>query len=178
MSRLTDFYRGEATDAEGRTIDEIWAWDDEQLEEVHDYIQWLFPTSTRSAYHPNAPVLTEEEIGVFRASSELRGRLRQSFIRFLSFVGLAILDHSRVVEGANFDERCGEIWTYENHNWLRVSRVLASLCILGLEEEAIGFLTWLNSAYLNGVIGSGDSGARTQAAESLEHWISQVTAPE
>jgi hypothetical protein len=178
MSRLTDFYRGEATDVEGRTIDQIWAWDDEQLEEVHDYIQWLFPTATRSAYHPNAPVLTNGDITVFRASSELCHRLRRSFIRFLHFVGLVTSDDGRVIEGANFDERREDIWIYENHNWLRVSRVLESLQVLGLEDEANAFLGWLNSAFVSGVIGSGDSGARAQATESLTHWNRHAVATE
>src|SRR5262245_17647755 len=36
MSRLVEFYRGEASDTEGRRLEEIWAWDDDSLEAVHD----------------------------------------------------------------------------------------------------------------------------------------------
>ena len=43
MSQLTDFYRGTGTDVEGRTLAEIWAYSDAELEGVHDFIQWLFP---------------------------------------------------------------------------------------------------------------------------------------
>ena len=86
MSSLTDFYLGKATDAGGRAIDAIWGWSDEELEEVHDYIQWLFPTPTRSTFHPSAPVLTEEDIAAFRADKLLQARLHRSFLRFLTSI--------------------------------------------------------------------------------------------
>src|ERR1019366_1048610 len=43
MSRLVDFCRGLKTDTEGRLLEDILAWPDDDLEEVHDFIQWLFP---------------------------------------------------------------------------------------------------------------------------------------
>ena len=43
MSRLLDFYRGLKADTEGRSLKEILAWDEDDLEAVHDFIQWLFP---------------------------------------------------------------------------------------------------------------------------------------
>ena len=57
-SPLVRFYRGDAPDARGRTLDDILAWDDEQLEAVHDYIQWLFPLDEPSRFNPDAPLLT------------------------------------------------------------------------------------------------------------------------
>lgn len=40
---IVDFYSGKATDTSGRTLREIHAWNYHDLENVHDYIQWLFP---------------------------------------------------------------------------------------------------------------------------------------
>ena len=51
-SQLVNFYLGDAPDNQGRMIDEILSWKDEQLEDVHDYIQWLFPLKERSAFTP------------------------------------------------------------------------------------------------------------------------------
>jgi hypothetical protein len=109
-------------------------------------------------------LLTDEDIRLFQANSELRNRLRKSFVRFLRFAGLELNEEDRVVEGVNFDKRCPEVWKYENHNWLRVSRVLASLHLLGLKGESKAFLAWLEGAYRAG------TGARREAASSLEHW--------
>src|SRR5260370_19373303 len=67
MSRLVDFYRGEATDREGRFLRDLWAWGDDDLEAVHDFIQWLFPLPEPSRYNPDAPLLTDENIAPFRA---------------------------------------------------------------------------------------------------------------
>jgi hypothetical protein len=44
---LLAFYRGLAPDNRGRYLREILLWDDVDLEYVHDYIQWLFPTFER-----------------------------------------------------------------------------------------------------------------------------------
>ncbi|MGH9411741.1 MAG: opioid growth factor receptor-related protein, partial [Vicinamibacterales bacterium] len=42
-SVVVDLYSG-GSDDEGRTLQQILAWDDDRLERAHDYIQWLFPT--------------------------------------------------------------------------------------------------------------------------------------
>src|SRR5687767_9226697 len=42
MSRLTEFYRGAGTDNWGRSLAEIWAFSDDELEGIHDFIQWMF----------------------------------------------------------------------------------------------------------------------------------------
>jgi opioid growth factor receptor-like protein len=102
MSRLTDFYLGEATDTEERHVEDIWAWGDDDLEEVHDYVQWLFPTPQESLFNSDAPVLSDEDVAAFRSDPLLRDRLRRSFVRFLSFLGLALLEDGRVAEGDNF----------------------------------------------------------------------------
>jgi hypothetical protein len=175
MSKLTQFYLGNGVDSEGRRIDEIWQWDDDELEAVHDYIQWLFPTTTRSAYNPHAPIPSASDIAEFRASAALRDRLRRSFTRFLQFLGLDFTD-GVAAPAANFAERAAEVWAYANHNWLRVSRVLASLRLLGLEAEADAFFAWLDRAYRDGVIGSGDRGSRDEAAVSHAQWTIHATA--
>jgi hypothetical protein len=52
MSRLLDFYRGVGADTEGRRLEDILAWPDDDLEEVHDFIQWLFPLPEPSRASP------------------------------------------------------------------------------------------------------------------------------
>ncbi len=50
MSNLLSFYRGESANPEGRKIEEIWAWERDCFENVHNYIQWLFPLSESSKF--------------------------------------------------------------------------------------------------------------------------------
>ncbi len=136
MSQLLDFYRGEGTDAEGRQLDQILAWDDDSLEAVHDFIQWLFPLPEPSQFNPAAPLLTPEDIAGFQQDPLTRANLRRSFERILPFLGLTETTDGEVVEGPNFAKRERLIWAYSNHNWLRITRILRSMRLLGLDAEA------------------------------------------
>jgi opioid growth factor receptor-like protein len=147
MSRLLDFYRGQATDSEGRRLSELWTWDDDSLEAVHDFIQWLFPLPEPSQFNPDAPLLTPEDIAAFRAEESLRANLRRSFERILSFLGLAERTDGSIGEGPNFASRAADVWTTPNHNWLRITRILRSLTLLGLEDEARALYACLSGFY-------------------------------
>ena len=136
VSRLVRFYRGTGADAEGRRLDEVLAWDDDALEAVHDFIQWLFPLPEPSGFNPDAPLLTPQDVAAFRRDPALRANLRRSFERILSFLGLAETAGGEIDAGPNFAARAPGVWEHPNHNWLRVTRILRSLRLLGLEDEA------------------------------------------
>jgi hypothetical protein len=91
------------------------------------------------------------DIEIFRDDPAIRASLLRSFERFLAFLGLAI-EGGRVVEGADFAPK-SEVWRFPNHNWLRISRVLASLRILGLEDESRAFFAFLESLREGGTSG-------------------------
>src|ERR1700724_2057723 len=55
--QIIGFYSGTEPDHRGRYVHEIQAWPDDQLEAIHDYIQWLFPLPERSGFNVAAPVL-------------------------------------------------------------------------------------------------------------------------
>ncbi len=134
-SRLIAFYRVGARDDEGRTLDEILAWPDDELEAVHDFIQWLFPLPEQSSANPWAPVLDEKTIALFRATEEMRERLRNAFLRMLRFYGLTWTE-VRVIRAVNFNDRA-ENWLWPgNHNHLRLTRMLRSMKLLGLQAES------------------------------------------
>jgi hypothetical protein len=58
LAPLHAFLAGAGTDSRGRSIEWVLALSDDELESIHDYIQWLFPLQTRSGAQPLAPVLT------------------------------------------------------------------------------------------------------------------------
>ena len=136
MSSLLDFYRGNGADAEGRFITDIWKWDDNDLEEVHDFIQWLFPLPEPSQFNPHAPLLTDKDIEAFTSDPVLQTNLMKSFERILGFLGLSCTADGKVVEGNNFPARIPDVWEIINHNWLRITRILRSLTVLGMERQA------------------------------------------
>jgi hypothetical protein len=164
--RLIDFYRDIDPDSEGRMLVEMWGWSDEKLEVCHDYIQWWFPTLTKSMFNEDAPEPDEEDMILFRSDSELKNNLSCSFYRFLVFLGLqcessesAVCDH--LIPSPNFDKK-RYIWSEFNHNHLRITRVLESLRLLGLKVEAELLLNFLESA--NKLYGTSIS------TNTLSHW--------
>jgi hypothetical protein len=147
MSRLVDFYRGQGTDIEGRYLKDIWGWRDDDLEAVHNFIQWLFPLPEPSEFNPDAPLLTAEDIAAFRSDRLLQSNLRKSFERILTFLGLTVAADGKVVEGKNFSARAPQVWSVPNHNWLRITRILRSLHLLGLEAQAEALYERLEAHY-------------------------------
>lgn len=145
-TKLIAFYTGDGRDARGRTIDEIWGFSLQDLERVHDYIQWLFPLTERSAFNPDAPLLDEATIARFRADPPLRARLERSLDVMLGFYGF-VRAGDRIERGAKFVERARNWLTPHNHNFLRLTRILASLTLLGLGDHAIALLDTLEDIY-------------------------------
>ncbi len=147
---LIAFYRDGARDDRGRTLTEILAWSDDRLEDVHDFIQWLFPLPERSGANPGAPTLDAPTIEAFHATAAMRDRLRQAFERMLRFYGLAWV--SAATGGAverlpDFRERA-QNWLWPmNHNHLRLTRILRSTLLLGLEAESKALFHALNAVY-------------------------------
>jgi hypothetical protein len=132
---IVSFYSG-GLDPSGRTLAGILAWDDQRLEAVHDYIQWLFPTRQPSAVNPFAPLVTDATVAAFDGDPALRGGLRQAFERMLVFYGLTRSADGVAIDPSRFPAR-SRVWLNPgNHNHLRLTRIMDSLATLGLREDA------------------------------------------
>lgn len=136
MSPLLSFYRNTGTDHAGRTLADIRAFDHGELESHHDYIQWLFPLPEGSGVLPQAPRLTAADIASFRSDTSLRIELLRSFDQLLDFYGLERREGPSVVPAGNFAERIPDWLTVGNHNFLRLTRIMRSLTLLGCGAEA------------------------------------------
>lgn len=161
-SKLVHFYSSAGTDSEGRTIAEILAWNDDKLEHVHNYIQWLFPLREASAFNSDAPTLTDEDLREFARNAALRQNMLKSFERLLRFYGLK-LENGRIMKAESFPDRARNWLTSRNHNFLRITRILKCLKILGFEKEAGMFLTCLGDIY--------KSHRSTIGGETYSYWM-------
>jgi hypothetical protein len=147
---LIAFYRDGARDDQGRTLAEILAWPDEDLEDIHDFIQWLFPLPEPSGANPSAPTLNADVIDAFHATPVMRERLRHSLDRMLAFYGLAWdrqFSAPVIVRARNFRERADNWLRPMNHNHLRLTRILRSTLLLGLEAESKALFEALNAIF-------------------------------
>jgi len=170
-SGLLAFLRGTGTDYHGRRLQDILEWDFDQMERVHDYVQWVFPTDEASRHNARAPLLTLEMQQTICRDEELRAALRRSLRKFCAFLGLEVLEldeggerpRAVVRRGPDFDARAPVCWQTRgrgNHNWLRLSRVLRCLRLVGLDDEAAALLACLESLHAEGV----------HCSAALPHW--------
>jgi hypothetical protein len=119
---LHAFLAGVGQDGRGRLASDVLGFSDEEMEAVHDYIQWLFPLPTRSAAQPHSPVLTAAEIAAIGTDPRAADTLKKATERMLRFY------------------RDTRWWlTSHDHNHLRITRILRSLRLLVGPEEARKF---------------------------------------
>ncbi len=136
------FY-ADGTDHRGRTRAAILSQDDRWLEDTHDYIQWLFPLPERSQFNAAGPVLSEGDQDAFRTRPELRERLVEALSRMLAFYGF---EPAACGPPSAFGRSPGgsEAWiSRHNHNFLRISRILRCLALLGCGDQAASLLAAL-----------------------------------
>lgn len=164
-SPLVAFYRGDGRDHRGRLLSHVHQYDFDSLERHHDYIQWLFPLPEPSGANPSAPLLTEQDIEIFHREELLRAALLRSFQLMLQFYGFELetqRDSIEIRRAAAFDDR-RRVWlTFGNHNFLRISRILRSLSLLGHRNIAAAFLKCLDDVYAEE--------ARTIGTTTMEYW--------
>jgi hypothetical protein len=139
---------------------------------VHEYIKLIFPLPERSGANPWAPVLDAATIAAIRGNAEMQERLGAAFLRMLAFYGFA-LDGDRVVEGSGF-AAASRNWLHAgNHNHLRLTRILRSLRVLGLEHEAAALWEALCLLYER----EAAAGRQTITAETFAFWKRAATSP-
>lgn len=139
-SPLVLFYRGRGTDHAGRLITAIHNFDFRELEWTHDYIQWLFPLVTRSGFNDHAPLLIEEDRGPFHREPVIRDHFRSSLAMMLEFYGFRDIGEGTLQRTERWEERRDNWLTRENHNHLRITRILRSSMLCGFIPEARSFL--------------------------------------
>jgi opioid growth factor receptor-like protein len=171
MSRILEFYAETASDHRGRSLQQLQVQSLPALESTHDYIQWLFPLPERSGASVHAPILTPADIAAFRTSDALRARLVQSLAVMLRFYGLESTGTAAGIEircSPSFLER-SEVWlTPFNHNFLRLTRILRSLSLLGCGVHAKSLFACLEEIYRQhrDIVGE----------ETFEYWSRAIVA--
>lgn len=124
-NNILQFYNGH-TDFEGRTYVDYTKMSYDEMESSHNWVQWAFPLMEPSSFQPDIPVLTEFEKRAFMRSEDLVNRhhaLVSCYVLFLN--------------GTTH-------WREPNdHNHLRITRVLKSLCLVGNRPFALKMLQWL-----------------------------------
>ncbi|WP_075535912.1 opioid growth factor receptor-related protein [Candidatus Pelagibacter communis] len=119
---ILDFLIGEQPDIYNRYLEDIWKMSDEDIESVHNFIQWTFPLNERSGAVPNSPILTQQEIIDIKQSEIAKQNVKKSADWFLNFLTR------------------NSYWICQsNHNHFRITRAIKSLHLIHSNEEAENF---------------------------------------
>lgn len=133
---ILNFYLEQAPDYKGRTLSDIIAMSDYQLEIVHDYIQVLFPIPEPSRFNDYAPILTDEEAAL----------IRESIIARSSFINV-------VNKMCEFYSTYNHWCTPMNHNLLRITRIIRCVSlILGFKAAEKVFNKFISLCVMNDFI--------------------------
>ena len=122
MIDIVGFLEGKTPDHRGRLLSMLWKQTDDDAENNHDYIQWMFPLDEPSQAVYVAPVLDDSDIDEIRENQLVTENLEESARWFLGF--LERNDHWIV----NYD-----------HNHLRITRAIKSLRLLTSDQAADEF---------------------------------------
>lgn len=113
----------------------LFLWSLIKLEQRHDYIQWYFPLLEPSVCQTQSPVLLPKDVNTLRRSAAPQLQ-RRAFRKMLRFLGLRT--RGKTIIRANTFGLRSQVWISPNrqynHNYLRISRILSSLRLLGNRE--------------------------------------------
>lgn len=158
LQRMCDFYNKTAgsiptrdqKEDPSRTLANILQWSDDQLEEGHDYIQWLFTTTEPSGPNPYSPTfVSEQTVQQVRSDPTIQANYKCAFARIIRFYGFHYDQATRSLQDITNVQGRIQQWTApdilgrDNHNFLRLSRILKSLEIYNLQDERAALWTKL-----------------------------------
>ena len=124
---IVDFLEGVEPNINKLYIQDIWDLSDEEIENTHDFIQWLFPTDKPSRYNLAAPVLSEQDILNIQNSEKAKKNLKYSANWFLNFL-----------------DRYSYWIDRQDHNQLRIKRIKKCLGLLIDKNLSEKFLIQVN----------------------------------
>ena len=117
------FLNLEGCDFKGRTLGQIWKYSDEEIEQIHDFIQMVFPLNKPSASIFHGHYLDDDAtIKSIQTNKSIQQNIIKSSQWFLSFL------------------KRNESWKSQyNHNHLRITRIIECLRLIVSDEESNKF---------------------------------------
>lgn len=135
MNDIAGFILGEKPDSLGRPIDQFLAYNHFWLEHDHKYIQVLFPIDQGTKFNRHAPLVTPEDRAQFAHDPRLPTAHLKALDLMLEFWGLT-RDGERILSLHPLSSR-DHVWLKsQDHNQLRITRVIRSLTLLSNQNIA------------------------------------------
>jgi hypothetical protein len=139
MSKLTEFWIYNGKTQDGDTLEDVLGFSNQELERGHTYIQWIFPLDEPSRAQPRSPVLTTEDIETLKGNNAVALKMGMILGLMADFYGFAMTtkgEETVFVKSRDFDALADNWLSPRNHNFLRLTRMIKSLKLLGFEYYA------------------------------------------
>lgn len=119
------FTRDEPSPNQGYLLNDILAWDNQKLEDKHDYIQTLFPLKVKGM----APsfLLADSVIAFFKSDNLARYNIFRAYRRMMDFYGYSVDISKKNKPNIQIDRYRDIDYLYITHNYKRISRMLQFL---------------------------------------------------
>ena len=117
------FLKNNESDFKGRSLSDMWSYNDEEIEKYHDFIQLIFTLNkqSRSVFH-GYYLDKKDQIETIKNDEDIKKNILKSSYWFLGFL-----------------ERTNHWKSGYNHNQLRITRIIECLKLLVSDEEAKKF---------------------------------------
>lgn len=104
-----------------------------RAEEVHNFIQWMFPNTEPSQARPEILPITKNEAKAIRENKVALHQFKVGYGWFLSFLGIGLDANSGILRrNDDWPQRKAQLDNQGNHNFKRITRVLYALREFGL----------------------------------------------
>lgn len=132
-----DFYRG-WEEYNNYSIKSIFEMTKKELKENYDYIQLLFPYNKENKHFPNAPILSKQDINIIKMDKYCQQTLTQSFNFMMIYFGFKRIEFRLIFTKERYR------WLDNNFDFIRITRILESLRLLGRYDECFMFFVALS----------------------------------
>lgn len=166
-TRWVDFYQHKAADHKNRTLVDLWTQTFDELEKNHDFIQWMFPLPEPSPVNPLAPLLDANTLAAAQQNNQVKQNLLRSFDTMAAFWGFTRNDEGGVQPSAQFSIQSKKWCCYNDHNQLRLTRMLRCMSLIGHHDLASRTVEFL-------LMQIAQAGIDLNSVSSINYWIQAV----
>lgn len=167
QNRWVDFYQHKAADHRNRTLLDLWTQTFDELEQNHDFIQWLFPLPEPSPVNPHAPLLDPTTLAAAQQSEQVKQNLLRSYDTMAAFWGFNRNDYGGIQPSAQFAIQSKKWCCYNDHNQLRLTRMLRCMSLVGHHDLASRTVEFL-------LMQLAQSGLDLSSVTSVSYWMQAV----
>ena len=136
---ILEFLTNQKANHKGYIYNDLIEFSNKKMEECHDHIQWMFPTNQPSKFASKFPIITVDFVNYLKRNQETYNIVCMNMIKALErmegFYNLYKYQNHEIVDNI----KDFYYFSKNNHNLLRITRIIRSLRLFELDEFSCRF---------------------------------------